>query len=268
MHPLSELARHGYAALAVVVFLEAIGIPVPAAIALIAAGTAAAAHSMSAELAVVLALSAMVAGDTIMYVVGRLSGWWMLGVLCRLSLNPESCILRSAQRFHRRGRITLVFAKFIPGINTMAPPMAGSMRMPIWRFLQFDSAGAALYVFGYFGLGFIFGDILDAVYRRTQAAGKAVEWAAIAAAAAYVVYRVILYWKHRRADVAPRITVHALSELLQRSPEKILIGDVRSHGYYDSGARRIAGSVRLEPATIMSDSSQLPSDREIYLYCT
>src|SRR5215469_8999819 len=142
-HPLSDLARHGYAALAVVVFLEAIGIPVPAAVALIAAGTASAAHSMRADLALALALCAMVAGDSVMYWIGRLSGWWMLGVLCRLSLNPESCILRSAQRFHRRGRITLVFAKFIPGINTMAPPMAGSMRMRYLQFLRFNSAGAA-----------------------------------------------------------------------------------------------------------------------------
>lgn len=268
MHPLTDLAKHGYIALATVVFLEAVGLPVPAAVALIAAGTAAAGHTMRADVALLLAFAATMAGDILMYWAGRASGWWMLGVLCRVSLNPEACILSSAQRFHRRGRMTLVIAKFIPGLNTMAPPMAGSMRMRLNRFLQYDAAGAAIYVLAYFGVGFIFGGIIDAVYRRAEGFGRAVEWVAIAAALGYVAYRAVLYWKHRRADVAPRITVQALAELLQTEPENVLIGDVRSHGYYDRGARRIAGSVRLEPATLLIGESEPPRDREIYLYCT
>src|SRR5947209_1362753 len=159
-HPLTDLARHGYLALAIVVFLEAVGLPVPAAIALVAAGTASMAHTMRAEFALPLAVAATLAGDILMYFAGRFSGWWMLGLLCRVSLNPEGCILNSAQRFHRRGKLTLVVAKFIPGINTMAPPMAGSMRMPFWRFVQYDFAGAAIYVLTWFGLGFLFADII------------------------------------------------------------------------------------------------------------
>jgi len=49
-----------------------------------------------------------------------------LGLLCRLSANPETCILRSAEYFYRRGKQTLLFAKFIPGINTMSPPLAAA----------------------------------------------------------------------------------------------------------------------------------------------
>src|SRR4051812_43622780 len=122
-HPLTDLAHHGYLALAIVVFLEAVGLPVPAAIALVAAGTASMAHSMRADVALVLAIAATLVGDTLLYVTGRLSGWWLLGLLCRVSLNPETCILNSAQNFHKRGKLTLVVAKFIPGVNTMAPPM-------------------------------------------------------------------------------------------------------------------------------------------------
>ncbi|HZU22614.1 MAG TPA: VTT domain-containing protein [Terriglobales bacterium] len=268
MHPLANLARHGYLALALVVFLESIGLPVPAALALIAAGTAAVSHAIAARYALPLALGATLAGDLLLYLAGRLSGWWLLGVLCRVSLNPESCILKSAQRFHRRGKLTLVVAKFIPGINTMAPPMAGSMRMPFLRFLQYDLAGAAAYVGAYFAVGYAFAGVIDVVYRKTMGLTRAVEWLAVAALAAYILYRFLLYWKHRRADVAPRITVHALADLQRNEPQKILIGDVRSHGYYDRGAQRIAGSVRLEPSKLLVGEEQLPRDRELYLYCT
>jgi len=108
----------------------------------------------------------MVAGDMLMFLMGRYTGWWLLGVLCRISLNPESCILRSADSFYRRGRTLLVVAKFIPGINTMAPPLAGCMNMPLLQFLALDLAGAALYTGSYFAVGFLFSDALGAITRR------------------------------------------------------------------------------------------------------
>jgi hypothetical protein len=159
-------------------------------------------------------------------------------------------------------------AKFIPGINTMAPPMAGSMRMSLARFLGYDSAGAAIYVLACVGLGYAFGGMIESAYRRTEALSKAVQWIAAAAVVAYIAYRAILYWKHRRADIAPRISVHELAELLRSSPDQILIADVRSHGYYDRGAKRIAGSIHLDPDLLVDDLTKLPRDREIYLYCT
>jgi membrane protein DedA with SNARE-associated domain len=73
--------------------------------------------------AVLVAVPAMVLGDTIMFFVGRVSGWALLGFLCRVSMNPETCILRSAESFYKRGKATLLIAKFVPGLNTMAPPI-------------------------------------------------------------------------------------------------------------------------------------------------
>jgi membrane protein DedA with SNARE-associated domain len=142
----TAIAQHGYAILIGVVFVEAIGLPVPAALALLIAGAAAAHGLLQAPYAVAAALLAMLVADTLMFLLGRHTGWWLLGVLCRMSLNPESCILRSADSFYRRGRQLLVIAKFIPGINTMAPPLAGSMNMRLAQFLPLDLAGAALYV--------------------------------------------------------------------------------------------------------------------------
>src|SRR5271170_7928239 len=160
---ISGLAQHGYLILFAIVFLESIGLPLPAALALMIAGAAAARGSLQVPYAAVGALVAMLIGDSLMYLLGRTTGWWLLGVLCRVSLNPEACVLRSADSFFRRGRKLLVIAKFIPGINTMAPPLAGSMNMRFMQFVALDLAGSALYIGSYFAVGFAFSGALAAV---------------------------------------------------------------------------------------------------------
>ena len=129
MDDLSALiARHGYSLLGMIAFLEAVGFPMPAALALLAAGAACAYGKLNPFVAIGVSVVAILLGDSILFLVGRYTGWGLLGLLCRLSVNPESCILRSAESFYRRGKMTLVLAKFIPGINTMAPPLAGKPR--------------------------------------------------------------------------------------------------------------------------------------------
>jgi membrane protein DedA with SNARE-associated domain len=119
------IARHRYLLTFLVVLSEAIGLPVPAALALVAAGAGVASKALNAPATLGLAFTAMLIGDTLLFVLGRYMGWALLGVLCKLSVNPESCVLRSAESFYKRGKLTLLFAKFIPGVNTMAPPLAG-----------------------------------------------------------------------------------------------------------------------------------------------
>src|SRR5215472_909426 len=173
---ISGIATHGYTILFSAVFLEAVGVPIPAALALLIAGAASARGAMHWTYAVGGSLAAMLLGDTLMFVMGRYSGWWLLGILCRVSLNPESCILSSADSFYRRGRALLVVAKFIPGINTMAPPMAGCMRMRLPQFLRLDLAGSLLYIGAYFAVGFAFRGALEAVTRGYQSFGRVLGW--------------------------------------------------------------------------------------------
>src|SRR5438067_7689037 len=99
----SAISQHGYAILFVLVLLEAIGFPIPAALALLVAGGASATGALEPGKSLPTALSAMLLGDVLMYVMGRYTGWWLLGMLCRLSVSPESCILRSADAFYKRG---------------------------------------------------------------------------------------------------------------------------------------------------------------------
>jgi membrane protein DedA with SNARE-associated domain len=266
---LTLISHHGYLLLAAICFGEAIGLPVPAALALLTAGAVAAYGKLHFHLIFLFGLIAMLCGDIVLYFTGRASGWALLGILCRLSASPETCVLRSAEYFYRRGKQTLLFAKFIPGINTMSPPLAGSMRMRPGQFLAYDSVGAALYIGAYAVAGYIFSDALRAITRGLRSAGAAAEDIFAIGLVIYIVYRIWIYRKYRLLDVAPRVPVQELAErLVTATPGSILIADVRSHGYYDADAERIAGSIRLEPNNLEEEVKSLSRERDIYLYCT
>jgi membrane protein DedA with SNARE-associated domain/rhodanese-related sulfurtransferase len=263
---LKGIAEHGYSLLFAAVFLESIGIPVPAALALLIAGGASARGDLNTVAALGCAVSAMLVGDIIMFLVGRLTGWWLLGLLCRISLNPESCILSSAASFYHRGRTVLIFAKFIPGINTMAPPLAGSMNMRPIQFLALDGTGATLYVGTYFTVGYLFSDLIGSITNGYHKFGEVMAGVLMVAAAGYVGYLIWMWMKGRRLRSVPMVSPSDAARAL--SSEGAVIYDVRSHGYYDRDAVRIPGSKRLEPNAIHQFDEHVEAGKLIFLYCT
>jgi membrane protein DedA with SNARE-associated domain len=270
MHNLLPLlARHGYALTFAILFAESVGLPLPASVALVAAGAAVASHTLSAPGLVLAGAVALLVGDTLQFWLGRYSGWALLGFLCRVSMNPETCILRSAESFYKRGKTTLLIAKFIPGINTMAAPLAGSMKMRFWQFLRLDLVGCLLYTTTYLLIGYLSRDVLAKVLNGFNAAGRAMEAVVAVALLIYAIYRVVQFRKYRKYDVVPRIQVEELeSRLASDQKDCVLIADVRSHGYYNAGAERIRGSIRIEPNNLDDEFKNLPKDKDIYLYCT
>jgi len=257
------LAHYGYSIVFFAVLAESIGMPVPAAIALVAAGAASIHGAMHPAKVLGSAVAAMLIGDNLLFLGGRYTGWWLLSVLCRFSLNPEACILTSADTFHRRGRVILLFAKFLPGVNTMAPPLAGSMGLPYREFLPLDFGGTALYVLSYFAAGYLFSDFLRAMLRGYSLAGAVFGWAIAVLAALWIANRFRLWLKLRGGAAVPAL---APEEVVARP--NVAIFDVRSHGYYDEGTLRIRGSTRLEPNALSGQLDRIPRDREIILYCT
>jgi membrane protein DedA with SNARE-associated domain len=269
MNLVTLMVRHGYALTFAVLLIEAMGLPFPAALALVAAGAAVAAHALWGPSILLAAVIALLLGDSIQFWLGKYMGWALLGFLCRVSINPETCILRSAESFYKRGKVTLIVAKFIPGVNTMAAPLAGSMRMRFSQFLRLDFLGALVYAVAYLSVGYLSRDFLAAVLRGFHEAGIAMEVVVLAALAVYVIYRILQFRKNKMYRVVPRVQVEELAKrLASEDANRVLIVDVRSHGYYDSGASRIKNSIRIEPNNLEEEIKNLPKNKDIYLYCT
>jgi membrane protein DedA with SNARE-associated domain/rhodanese-related sulfurtransferase len=263
---LAELWAHGYRVLFILVLAETFGFPVPAAVALFVAGAATAHGLLSIPATLACGMLAMLVGDSVMYVLGRYTGWWLLGILCRLSLNPESCILRSADAFFKRGRTLLMFAKFVPGINTLAPPMAGSMQMRFFLFLRYDFVGTLLYNGAYLLAGVLFSGALDAITKGYRTFNRALSWILIIAVVVYAALQIWFWVRAKALRYAPTIEVdEAVADL---AAGRAVVYDVRSHGYYDARTMRIQGSKRLDPNAFHQWHQQVPSGIHIYLYCT
>jgi membrane protein DedA with SNARE-associated domain/rhodanese-related sulfurtransferase len=271
---LGIIAHHGYAVTAIVLFLSSAGLPLPISIVLLGAGAAAHTGVLNYAVLLPLAWAAALAGDSILYFGGKYTGWWLLSGLCSMSANPEHCIFRSAEYFYRRGPRTLLFAKFLPGVGSMAAPLAGSLNMRYSRFLRMDAIGVFLYVAAYSLTGYLFSAFINDIIHWVQALGHAVTVVVILLVLTYAVMFVINRIRNRKYRLIERVSAAALHERLQTvDPDKLyIIADVRSHGYYDPGGHRIKNSIRVEPSRLKEELKALREfmqpECEIYLYCS
>jgi membrane protein DedA with SNARE-associated domain/rhodanese-related sulfurtransferase len=267
------IAHHGYAVTAIVLFLAAVGLPLPVSITLLAAG-AASQHGLRLGVVLPLAWFAAVSGDTLLYFGGRHTGWWLLSGMCRLTMDPEQCIFTSAGYFYRRGSKTLLFAKFIPGLGAMAAPLAGSLNMRFWRFLRLDAAGVLIYCSVWTLTGYVFSGFLREIASWMVRASHALFLIVLLLILGYALAFLGFTLRARRFKQIERIAATTLYERLQsQSPDKlVIIADVRSHGYYDPGMRRIKNSIRVEPHRLKEEIEALREfmspECEIYLYCS
>ncbi|HLE04701.1 MAG TPA: DedA family protein, partial [Anaerolineales bacterium] len=147
------LLRYGYAVLFGFVFAEQLGLPIPAIPVLLAMGALVGAGHFSLAIAIPVALLAALLSDVIWYQLGRYRGPSVLNLICRISLEPDSCVRRTENVFASHGARALLFAKFIPGLSTAAPPLAGIFRMRLPRFLIWDGAGTLLWIGTFVGTG-------------------------------------------------------------------------------------------------------------------
>jgi membrane protein DedA with SNARE-associated domain len=171
MHAVVEfVTKHGYSVLFGALFAHQLGLPVPGPLFLIAAGALAASGKMGLVLALVLAVAACVLADWPWYEAGRRQGDRVLHFIHRLTQDPDAHVLRAKQNFARYGLFTLVIAKFVPGLDAVTPPLAGTSGTERVHFLIFDAVGAGLYSCAYAALGYVFSRDLD---RAAAYAGRA-----------------------------------------------------------------------------------------------
>ena len=256
------------------VILETFGFPVPAAVALFVAGAAAAHGVLRVPATLGCGVGAMLLGDSVMFILGRYTGWWLLAGICRLSINPEDCIFGSAKSFYQRGPKTLLISKFVPGLSTVAAALAGSLNMRVSRFLRLDVCGVALYVVCWTSLGFVFARWLRDIIGWLERLGHIAAEGLLLLVVAYIGWLAWNWLHDRRFKHIEKVAALDLFESIRTSSHDrlVIIADVRSHGYYDPGMQRIKNSIRVEPTRLKEELEALRAfmapECEIYLYCS
>src|SRR6266850_8064380 len=265
--PIEFLVRHGVALLFAAVFVEQIGIPLPAAPWLLAAGALAGTGRMNWFAALSAAAFGSVLADLIWFYLGRHGGHRVLSLLCRISLEPDSCVRRTQDLFTRYGMRGVVGAKFIPGLSTLAPPLAGSSGVSTPRFLFFDGLGALLYGGCFIVVGVLFSHQLERIIDALAGLGRSALGLVAGLAALYIGYK--YFQRHRllRELRMARITVDELHQKLEAG-ENPLILDLRPHAELDQDPSLIRGALHMTMDEVERRQQEIPRDRDIILYCS
>jgi membrane protein DedA with SNARE-associated domain len=262
------LLEHGYLVLYVFVLAEQVGLPIPAVPVLLTVGTLAGAGRMSLALALVISLFASLVPDIIWYELGRRRGGRVLGLLCRISLEPESCVRRTQRVFLKSERFALLIAKFFPGLSTIAPPLAGIVGVRRQQFILLDSGGALLWAGSWMGFGYLFSDAFELIARQPAQLGNLGLVTFLAFIATYIGYKFFRRERFRRMLRMARITVEELKRRLDAGDVDLTILDTRSVLDVEATPYAIPGAIWIAAEDINRRHHEIPSDREIVLYCT
>ena len=268
MHSTLEfLLHHGYAVLLAWVFAEQIGLPVPSLPILLAAGALAGSGRFSFAGSIFLSGGASLVADSMWYALGRVRGIKVLQLLCKISLEPDSCVRRTEGLFAKQGARSLVFAKFVPGLGSVAPPLAGIFHMRPGRFLLFDAFGALLWSSTYVGLGFIFSGEIERIAEHAFHLGSGLGILVFGTLAAYIGYKVIARQRFLRELRIARITAEELKQKMDAG-EDVVIVDLRHSVDFEADPHTIPGAFRIDAKELEEKDDRLPRDREVILYCT
>jgi membrane protein DedA with SNARE-associated domain len=259
--------HHGYAVVFSWVFAEQIGLPIPAMPVLLAAGAVAGSGRLSLALVLTLAAAASLMSDTIWYWIGRTGGGRVLGFLCRISLEPDSCVRRTENAFTTHGARALLIAKFVPGLSTAAPPLAGVVRMRFLRFVVFTGLGGLVWAGVFVGLGWVFSYQLELAASYAMRLGRGVMILLAAALGVYIVWKYVSRQRFLRRIRIARITPEELKAKLDAG-EDVLVVDVRHRVDFEGEPVIIPGAIHLMMEELETRHRDIPRERDIVLYCT
>ncbi|GAB4369277.1 MAG: DedA family protein/thiosulfate sulfurtransferase GlpE [Deltaproteobacteria bacterium] len=261
------LLHHGYIVLFLIVFAEQIGLPIPAVPVLLAAGALSGSGRFSLAVALPLAVLACLIADLSWYELGRRRGRAIVKLLCRISLEPDFCVRRTADAFSRFGARVLLFAKFVPGLSLVAPPLAAMFRMRILPFLAWDAAGSLLWAGGFIGAGVLFRDRIERVGVFAPWIRSGVFVGSMGLLALYIIWK---YANRRRFLRRLRIAHIGPKELRRRmeAGEELTVVDLRHPLEYDSDRVKIPGALHMLPEELGARHTEIPRDRDVVLYCT
>ncbi len=265
--PTHILLTYGYLLLFGWVFVEQLGIPLPATPVLLAAGALSAEHELNFGLALLAGLAATLMADSAWFLIGRRYGHHVLRILCKLSLEPTICVRRTTESFGRRRRVTLAIAKFVPGLATLAPPVAGQNGMGFGAFLLFDGIGATLWLGALLIAGRFCGDLLRRNPSLLDWAGRFSGALLVLGILGFFAGRIVRRRMVLRKLVAARLEPEDLKKQLDAG-EPVYIVDLRHPLELLPDPFTLPGALHFSPDALAARHHEIPRDRDIVLYCT
>ena len=264
---LQFFVHYGYLVLFFWILLEQLGLPLPSTPVLLTAGTLSAAHTLTVSGILVVVLTSSLLADSGWFFMGKRYGSAVTRWICKLSLEAASCVRKTEEMIVNRGAGALILAKFVPGLNLMAAPLAGQSQMEYRNFLLYDAAGTLLWGTSFVLLGRFFGDAI----RKNP---NIVHWLSHFALLMFVLVVAALLiskvWRQQaflRKVRTMRLEPVELKAMMDRG-EDVFIVDLRHPLDYFPDPRVLPGAIRLMPNEILDHNSELPRDRDIILYCT
>jgi membrane protein DedA with SNARE-associated domain/rhodanese-related sulfurtransferase len=260
------VSQYGELVLFALVFAEQIGLPLPAVPILFAAGALAGAGKMDLTGAIVLTVMACMAGDLIWYELGRRQGRRALNLLCRISVEPDSCVRRTENFFTRHGVRSLVLAKFIPGLSTLAPALAGLFRIRMQRFLLYNGLGAVLWTLAFIVPGYLFSDQIERLAGVAERLGLWLAFFFGAGIAAYLAYKFVRRQLLLRELRIARITAEELKRMMD-SGHELTVVDLRGALDHEADPYTIRGALRMTAEELEQRHHEIPRHQDVILFC-
>jgi len=246
---------------------EQLGLPIPSVPLLLTAGTLTATHKVNLAMAILVILVACAISDSVWYFLGKRFGGSVVKLLCRLSMESSTCVRRTNNYFTRHGSKALLVAKFVPGLSTVAAPIAGQTGMPYLVFLASDLAGAVLWSLSIILAGRFFGDALKENPHALSTAGHFAGLLFVLLLAGFFLYRILKQQAFLKSVRGAKIEPEELREMLDAG-QKVFIIDLRHPLDYLPDPRVLPGAVRIGPETVAEHQEMIPRDRDVVLYCT
>jgi membrane protein DedA with SNARE-associated domain/rhodanese-related sulfurtransferase len=261
------LGQYGLLVVTLNVLLNQIGLPVPVVPTLVLAGAFAGNGGAPLGQLFLGAVAACLAADCAWYWVGQKYGIRVLKTLCKISLEPDSCVSETQGQFDRWGVNSLVIAKFVPGLATIAPPLAGAMRIGWLRFISLSTAAAILWVSAALLAGALFKTQIKELLIHLARIGSIAMAGALLLLAMYLGFK---WWERTRFYKMlrmARISVAELYDLIQSGAAPLII-DVRSATARELEPHWIPGALHISLPDMGVHLKDLPRERDIILYCT
>ena len=263
---LDFIGRYGAPVVFAVVFLDQLGLPIPTVPILLALGALAGNGRIDPLGGLLLAVSGSLCADLVWFRLGRWKGARALGLLCKIALEPDTCVNKTRDLFAKHGVKSLLVAKFVPGFDTVAPPLAGMLGVGVARFLLWSAAGAVVWIGTFGGLGYLFSERLEELAGSADRLGGQLVSATIGLVAIYVAWKYVARQRVLRSIRTARVTPEELHAMIERGQEPVIV-DARTHAALEAFPFVIEGARFLTLEELDARHAEIPRGKDVVVYC-